>query len=189
MLCNLFFDLIVEKDPYFVSGAYLVRTRALLDELDHGQIYAGRGGQNWQLLLPITHKYACGFLDDVLYYIVARDSSHSRSVKEFSGFIAQSVEHETILSETIKRLKIDEAEKQVLLATIKEKYTKKRYKLSLNANDIKSIRTNYKEMIKYGLVDYPSRIDYWKRRCVVVYYLLRIVHLPVGLMQRIAKRR
>lgn len=185
---NLFRDLIIENDAYFVSGAYLVRTRALLSELEDGQIYAGRGGQNWQLLLPVTHKYACGFIDEVLYYVVARNESHSRAVKSYSSLIAQTYQHEEILLETIKRLKADEREKRELSELVEEKYTGKRYRLSLKAKDAADLRKNYKKMKEKKLADFSVKLSYWKQNGIAVYYLLRLAHLPVGLLNRITKR-
>lgn len=71
--------LFIQNGFYFCAGAYMVRTDALREQTSM-DIYTHKdSGQNWQLLLPILYKYRCLTLKDVLYNVVARMDSHSRS--------------------------------------------------------------------------------------------------------------
>jgi len=185
---HFFRDLLLENDAYFAAGAYLVRTEALFHVLQDKHIFESKSGQNWQLLLPLTYSYECGFIDDVLYYILERNNSHSRAPKQYSELIAQTYGHQEILLETIKRMKISEAEHFYYSSLVIHKYIRKRYKLSIVEGNRIDQQSYYMDMKKNGLVDSAVRLDYYKRNCAPVYLLLRLIHLPVGFMKRIHKR-
>lgn len=85
---------------YFGAGAYMIRTNAL-DVTIGKSIYTHRhAGQNWQLLLPVLYSYKCYTLPEVLYNVLCREVSHSRSAyvgyeKEMTKF---NVYEQTILN-------------------------------------------------------------------------------------------
>lgn len=105
---NIFNDLIYER-TYCVPGCYMVRKEVLLDCIPNLNIYESRGGQNWQILLPITLKYKVGYIDESLYTYVVRKSSHSHNPfnKGFESIINQINTHEEILLNVISKLDID----------------------------------------------------------------------------------
>ena len=182
---HFFEDLILEKDVYFSPGGYMVRTDALMSVLKDGQIYEGRGGQNWQLLLPVAYTRKCGFVDDILYYYRVRADSHSRAKKNPSDIIQRTFEHETILTNTIKRMKISEEEKKKYITLIKNKYLQKRRRISFNSNDRSLMKASYKELNENGKLDYSEKIECWEKMSYPVFLFLRIMHLPIGLLRRI----
>lgn len=182
---HFFEDLILEKDVYFAPGGYMVRTKALMSALKDGQIYEGRGGQNWQLLLPVAYTRKCGFVDDVLYYYRVRVNSHSRAQKTPSDEIQRSFEHEAILTNTINRMKISEEEKEKYIELIKHKYLRKRRRIAFRSNDQSLMKASYKELNKNGKLDYSEKLECWKKMNYLVFLILRIMHLPIGLLRRI----
>ncbi|SKC33055.1 Putative glycosyltransferase EpsE [Photobacterium piscicola] len=76
---DIFHALLMEEDIFMCNGCYLVRTHEFLSVIPERKIYETRAGQNLQLILPISNKYLCGFIDQPLYHIVMRSDSHSRS--------------------------------------------------------------------------------------------------------------
>lgn len=56
---NLFEDLIFENDVWYAPGCYMVKTEAFMETNPQMSIYPSRGGQNWQMLLPISYQYKC----------------------------------------------------------------------------------------------------------------------------------
>ncbi len=77
---RLFEDCLFKTNGFwYCSGGYLARVSALKKTIPGLDIYTERrAGQNWQLLLPVLHKYKCATVPRVLYSIVCRTDSHSR---------------------------------------------------------------------------------------------------------------
>jgi len=75
---NLFKDYITGNNVIFAPMRF-VETKALFNVLKDKSIYISRGGQNWQLLLPMTYNYNWVYIDEILSEYVIIPSSHSRS--------------------------------------------------------------------------------------------------------------
>lgn len=127
----LFDDLLMEEDAYYAPGSYLVRTEAFLQANPARHIFEGMGGQNWQLLLPVAHRYECGFIDDVLYYILARQDSHSRALPTFEALMDRTHAHEDTLNAVIDSMQMEEAEREFYRRKILLKYAWNRFWLAV----------------------------------------------------------
>ncbi|NFO13459.1 glycosyltransferase family 2 protein [Clostridium botulinum] len=123
---KLFLDFITENKIWFAPGCYMIRTKAFLDVNYDRKIYESRSGQNWQMLLPITYKYKCGFIDEALYTYVVRENSHSHSIIDYKKLLNRCDEHEDILVNVVKSINMKENEKEKYLIIIKEKYIRKK---------------------------------------------------------------
>lgn len=132
---DLFLDLITENKVWFAPGCYMVRAKAFLDVNPNRTIYESRAGQNWQMLLPITYKYKCGFIDEPLYTYVVRGNSHSHSKIGYNKMLERCDEHEDILVNTIKRIEMDEEEEKKCLRIIEEKYIRKKLSIAIEFKD------------------------------------------------------
>ncbi len=75
---DIFSDLILEN-TYCCCGCYMVRREAFLAIYPERHIEVSSAGQNWQMLIPISAHYKCGYIDEDLYRIAVRNHSHSRS--------------------------------------------------------------------------------------------------------------
>lgn len=115
---EIFNDLVV-GGTFCACGCYLVRADAFLDVNHNKSIYLSRGGQNFQMLLPLASKYKCGYIDEPLYNIVSRQESHSRSIVAKDDQLIRSAEHEDTLRNVINSLDID---KEYYNRIISEKY-------------------------------------------------------------------
>lgn len=80
---NLFDDLIHNRNILWPPIGAIVRSSALLNVLPERKIYEGKGGQNFQMLLPLASKYQAGYIDEVLGKYVVRETSHSRIQNDF----------------------------------------------------------------------------------------------------------
>lgn len=185
---HFFDDLITENDVYFAPGGYMVRAAVLKDKLQDGRIFAGRGGQNWQLLLPVAYQNDCGFLPDILYYYLVRDSSHSHSVKEYEDQIERSFVHQKILTETIERMKIERVVKDRYLDIIAKKYTIQRFDYAYRFKKKADLSIYYREMNAQGLTNKEIKRKYYLTAHKTTNLLLRFTHLPVGLFNRIKRQ-
>jgi glycosyltransferase involved in cell wall biosynthesis len=74
---NIFIDLI-DESIVTCSGRFAVKTETLFNCLIDKKIYESRGGQNWQILLPVAYNNNCHYFDIPIYNYVIRQDSHSR---------------------------------------------------------------------------------------------------------------
>ena len=157
---ELFEDFIIENRVWFAPGCYMVRSAAYLEVNQDRRIYEGRGGQNWQMLLPITYKYKCGYIDEPLYIYVVRDNSHSHSNASLNGEIDRTFNHENLLTNTLEFVDMSDEERKKYIKIIKEKYIKKRFNIACKFNNKKLAEKYYKEVKKYNIDTIKDRITY-----------------------------
>lgn len=128
---DIFLPLILET-MYLCCGCYMVRREAFIDVNPKREIYNTRAGQNWQMLLPISYKYRCGYIDEVLYKYVIREESHSHRVITMEDQLKRCDDHEDILYVTINSMSLTLNEKKEYLTIVKEKYMRKKLYLASN---------------------------------------------------------
>lgn len=154
---NLFLDLIIENKVWFAPGCYMVRSSSFFDVNKKREIFEGSGGQNWQMLLPISYKYKCGFIDKSLYIYVIRDLSHSHSVNDYKKHLKRCDEHEEILLNVIKSMEIENDEKEKYIKLINEKYDRKRFFISTEYKEKEFLDKFYFKLCrKYGINRYET---------------------------------
>lgn len=147
---NFFYDCILERKFSLVPGKFLVKTEILKRELNDNKIYDSRGGQNWQLLLPVLCNYKLISIHESLYTILERKDSHSRkNIGVVDRELDKIVEHEDILQKTILGLKdIKEAKRGRLQELIKIKYNRKRLSTYYNNGMKKDFCEIYVDILK-----------------------------------------
>ncbi len=164
---NLFERLIFEKNVYLAPVGFMLRSDCLFSVLKNRSIYNSPGGQNWQMLLPVAYNYKFGFIDEVLFSYVVRDSSHSRREKEYEDNIKKTYTHEDCLVNTIKTIDMPKAEKEKLYHDIGIKYIRKRMNIAkqfLKKSDVNSFFSELKnqncilkdDVITYRRINSPT---------------------------------
>ena len=122
----LFEDCMYAKNGFwFCSGDYIVRTSALREQIPGLEIYTNKdAGQNWQLMLPVLHKFQCVTIPHVMYCVVSRHDSHSRG--QYLGRNAINTKlrsyRDTILTTLEKIPSISNHEKKCHTSAIRRKY-------------------------------------------------------------------
>lgn len=87
------FEHLLRGRSIFGSGCHMARMLDF-DETHPGRvIYPSRGGQNWQMLLPLYYRYKRYFLDVPLFNIVVRESSHSRGDDNIAKRLKRASDH------------------------------------------------------------------------------------------------
>jgi len=123
---NLFRDLLTENNVTFAGGAYMFRVSSFLQVNPKKEIYVARGGQNWQMILPMAYSQKCGYIAKRLYLIRNHPGSHSRRIRGLKARIKRIDEHENILLHTLDRIKMSAVAKSEYRELIIKKYTKRR---------------------------------------------------------------
>ena len=78
---DLFNDLIERRNIIWTPVGNIFRSKCFLEVVPSRHIYEGNAGQNFQMLLPMAHKFKCGYIEEALAKYVVRKASHSRQKK------------------------------------------------------------------------------------------------------------
>lgn len=104
---SLFEDCLFGRNGFwYCAGSYMVRTEVLKELTDFDVYTEKHAGQNWQLTVPVLHKYRCKTIMEPLYTVVERAASHSRG--QYGGYETSMVKNKAFVNtqiETLKRLK------------------------------------------------------------------------------------
>lgn len=114
-LDDFFGDLIQEKNVPPLAF-YMIDTKAFFAVVKL-PLYTNRGGQNWQILLPMAYHYKCGYIEEVLAACIERNQSHHRAQD-----VARVHKLKQILFHTISRIDMPDGEKAFWYDNITNKY-------------------------------------------------------------------
>jgi glycosyltransferase involved in cell wall biosynthesis len=188
---NLFYDLIIERNVYFAGGAYMIRSSEFIKVNLNRHIYESRGGQNWQMLLPVLYKNECGYLNKKLYYIYVRPGSHSRQEEDCKVLLSRHKEHEDILQNTIKSMNIPKKEKIKYLELIKKKYIKKNMLTAFKFKKTEVFLRNYAILKQYGWAKTQDYLLYLIIQNKFIYclacYFYKAMIAPIKMVKRYFK--
>lgn len=174
----LFDDLVFERDGYYAPGAYLMRSDAFRETHPSGKLYVSRGGQNWQILLPLSYTYECGYIDQIVYYIVIHQDSHSREIVSYEKQIVRSYEHEDILNNVIDTIKMPQNEKGRYLQYITIKYLKQRLHISANFRKNTKVVEYYQKLSEKNALSWMDKVDYLRGKNDLFYYIIYLARYP-----------
>lgn len=168
---ELFDDYIKENNVWFPGGCFLVRREVFLHVIPDKNIYISRGGQNWQILLPILNEYKCGYIDEPLYKYLVRQNSHSRNMNTLNEKINRAEEHRDILLKTISGLDVDQDK---YFKIIDEKYKRKKFYLAVNYKN-KELTDEYYNILrnKYG-IDFKDKLHYLRTKNRIFDFLFKV---------------
>lgn len=172
---DLFEDcLFVRNGFYYAPGAYMVDFQKFkgLTSLD---IYTEKNaGQNWQLMLPILYNYKCITINEPLYNVIERFSSHSRN--QYHGLrqeLSKNTSYENTLLETLKRINGMPSEECSRYSNeIHKKYCYIKLNIAFHYNAPKEFNEIYYECKKYGYLNKSVKL---KKIIISVPYLAPIL--------------
>ena len=179
---DLFYDFIIENRVWFAPGCYMIRTESLMEVNPNKDIYEGKGGQNWQMLLPITYKYKCGYIDEPLYKYVVREESHSHNLKTPIELLERYDDHKDILINTIDRIYMSDEEKEKYKNIVEEKYIRKKMYLGIDYKNKKLIQENYKLLKKNYNLTIKDKISFLQGKNEIFNLLVKIIKKTIKLI-------
>ncbi len=105
ILDDLFEALFYKFRIHVAALANMARTSVLDELIPNREIYTSRwAGQNWQLLLPIAHKYKCWHMQKVMGYYLVRQNSHSHASFDYEQQIEKEYAFQNTLVQTLSKL-------------------------------------------------------------------------------------
>lgn len=181
----LFDDLVFERDGYYAPGCYLTRSEAFCQTHPDGKLYVSRGGQNWQILLPLTYRYECGYIDQIVYYIVIHPDSHSREGVSYEKQMQRSHEHEDILNNVISEIEMPREKKEDYLHRVRIKYLKQRLFIAAYSRKKDTLEEYYRQLKACDALDWKDKAYYLRGSNDVVFFFVRIARQPWRLYLRL----
>lgn len=102
---RIFEEYFTAKESVAVTGSHMMRM-SLFDEVNpQRHIFDGRAPQNFQMLLPLCYSYKVFTLEKLLYTILIRKNSHSRSAESYEKHIEDFKGYQEILDNTFFSIK------------------------------------------------------------------------------------
>ena len=147
---TLFTDLLTGDNVVFNPGVIMVRKEAFEKSIPTKQIFESREGQNWQLMLPISYYYRCGYIEECLFKVVSHSESHSRMNRTTGQQLSRIDGFSVLLNEVISNMSISDAEKNKYLDIISLSIARQRLKTIFAAG--------FKAKIKYSNVFFGALI-------------------------------
>ena len=146
------FKLMLNGYSVFCSGCHMVRTEAFLQVNPEREIYQARRGQNWQLLLPLYHKFNRYFLDKPLYNYVIYQNSMSRSDNNMEDKLLRYDEHQDILIHTLSMIEnVQKTSLQKEKDFVKKECAYNKMHVALVYNEYKAFDREFKVKKEYGI--------------------------------------
>lgn len=145
---NMFDELLVRGIPCY-SGVCMTRADLLFAKLKDRNIDCSKLGQNFQLYLPIAYGNDCGFIDEVLYSYIMRETSHFRSAS-YHEKIERTYERERLIGATLSFLPEDELKKY--MNVIHNSCLSRRFDLAYEAADFSECQKAYREIRKKNIL-------------------------------------
>jgi len=159
---TIFEDLIIGKNKYFfVPGGYMLRSSCFLDVNPNRSILSPREwGQNLQLLLPISYKYKCGYLEEVLYTYVIRQNSRCHIIKPFEEAKKRYDVGHSVIRNIVESMNIPEWRYIHWLMERSAKY-----------KNLLFLKIQIEKLKEINMCTLKDLIFYWKERFWIVKFL------------------
>lgn len=182
---NIFEDLINETDIYWAAGGYMVRTEAFLRSLPRREIYVSNCGQNYQMLLPISYFYECGFCSDDEYKIIARQGSASRKNMTYDERLKAIDVQEKTVTETLMNISLNSNDVPKYARIVKNKYLNRRFELSFYYGEKKDSQIFYQSIKSNGKLTYNAKIKYLIVRSSILFLMYKTLR---GIKRKLKKQ-
>ena len=169
------FEYLLTEQSHFCAGCHMIRMSAFDQVNPEREIYPARRGQNWQLLLPVYYKYKRFYLDEPLYgYIVYPKSMSSGDVTEEKE-LQRWKEHEEIINQTLRRIPLDDKNRERYVRLVNVRYAKKRLYTAIDYRDKELLKEQYLFLKQYNEDTDEIRILYLRNSYLLwkVFYKLK----------------
>lgn len=155
---TFFRDMILEKNVVFTPGVYMARSKAVLEAIPSRHIYESRVGQNWQLLLPLSYNFKCGYMKEELFSYVVRSDSHSRQEKTLEQVLEKLRQHNDTLTVILTQMGLEDSEYMKML---KDKHVRKEFDNAYHYKEKKLLEEKYRELKQLGKASKRDTLIYW----------------------------
>lgn len=168
---TFFRDMILEKNVVFTPGVYMARSEAVLKAIPTRHIYESRVGQNWQMLLPLSYHYKCGYMKEELFSYVIREESHSRQEKSLDEVLEKLHNHDETLKVILKEMGLEKSEYMDML---KDKLIRKEFDNAYHYKNAALLKEKYVQLKQMNKATKRDTLIYLAGNYVIVDWLYSI---------------
>lgn len=177
------FDDILMSQTFPLPGSYMLRTSSFMNVFPDRRIYPYRIGHNYQIILPMSLRFRCGYIDSALWVFVSRSNSVTKIT---TGGTLESRLHRVSFMENVVLHVLNEIGDQaesykdwVLL-----KYMRERLMLACRYHDKNLGRANYAGIRKIARPGMATWFWYFASQ----YSLVATLRLRIdSIMRRVVK--
>ena len=144
---KFFEDMILEKNVVFTPGVYMARREAILDAIPDRHIIPSRLGQNWQILLPLSYKYACGYIKEDLFTYIVREDSHSRKNNSLDEVLIKLRSHNDLLVNILDDMGLADSK---YMGMLEAKLIRKEFDNGYHYKNKELMKAKYNELREMG---------------------------------------
>ncbi|MBQ7024072.1 MAG: glycosyltransferase family 2 protein [Akkermansia sp.] len=143
---NDIFEKMIFSCTWFAPVGYMLRMDLFDKVVRNREIYVTqRGGQNWQMMLPMAHAYPVWQLPEVLGYYCVRADSHSHAPIDFNSILSYNQVCEDVLKNTLSKISCSES----IIKRVQAKYALQRFILANKHSKLLSKCRYFYNAIKY----------------------------------------
>lgn len=189
---DLIEDYIWERNIVFTPGCHMVRTECFMKINPRMDIYPGRYGQNYQLLLPMLCFYKFGYLDRPLYNYVVYKTSLSKGDDCLDKVLKRYQGLEDIMIETFEHLPLPKEKKKDYIRQTRQKYHILKAKAAYDFGEKELFVSNFSQIenryMTAGLIKASKIIDNPFMLSVHTYFYRIYANLKQSKLKYIYKR-
>jgi glycosyltransferase involved in cell wall biosynthesis len=177
-------DLIIGKNIYYAPGGYMVRSSCFFDVNPNRSIISPREcGQNYQLLIPISYKYKCGYLDEVLYTYVVRNDSHSHTTLSWENTLKKyDIARNDVLENVIKSMNIPD--ENYYMRLIEWRYIHWLMDAAAEYKNLPLLKEQIEKLKEINMYTTKDLIFFWKGRFWIVNFFWRVMNFIKSKLKR-----
>lgn len=180
------FSALIAAETNNWAGSYMVRTSALLAFYPDREIYQSRFGQNLQLLLPLTYRKKCGFIDEPQMKYNVQENSLSQTSDpqmEMVRFMENGAGYRAIRMHLIKQVvnNPEELQKYVRMADIV--YYRQVLNKAVSLKDKEATKKAYADLKSVHAITINDRINYSSIVCQYAVLPLRCMRKLMSLLK------
>ena len=155
------FELLLRYRSVFCPGCHMVRMSAFRDANPECDIYESRGGQNFQMLLPVYYRYKRYFLDEPLYNYVIYSDSHSRGDNTLEKKIRRLDGLLDIILSTLARIPMSSDEREKYEKMVETDDAGRRLIAAFQYGDRVLLKNSYAKLCDLGTPSREQKIKYF----------------------------
>ena len=152
---KIFDSYVFQTDSYSFVGIFMARMDFFDKCIKNRKIYPSRGGQNWQLILPMAYKGDCGYLDKVIYNQYVVKGSHSRT--EYKNYESE-IDRQNTLLDILENVLNDIGVYKEYQVKLEYKYNVKKYVIAYRYNKKKDMHVYLDNINKVKKISFKEKV-------------------------------
>ena len=158
-----------EHISFMGAGGTMLKTMDFDKINPEREIYCSRGGQNYQLHLPMFYHYKVKFIDKPLQFILSRADSLSSVKCDYEKEISKIESYRDIVINTLCSMKVKGVKENI--CEVERVWATRLFYMALNNNDFQRATKYYKILKLNNILSLNEKINYKNRKKKIDYWL------------------